>query len=494
MKYRFRIDMNMEERSMTKKDKEKDKSPGTKLQEALAKKWELAWKDLSQDEAKKLNEISKDYIEFLSKGKTERQCVTLSVKMAEEAGFKSLDEYAKIGKINPGEKVYVVHKDKTVVLFIAGTESIEKGMAIVGAHIDSPRLDLKPTPLYESDDMAFFKTHYYGGIKKYHWVTMPLALHGTVVKKNGEIIEISIGESMEDPVFCITDLLPHLSQEQNAKKMTEGITGEGLNIIVGSQPYPEKEIKEGVKLNILNHLYEKYGMIEEDFTSAELEMVPAGTARLVGFDESLIGGYGQDDRICAYTALRALLDQNDPSRSLCVIMADKEEIGSYGNTGMQSRFFENALAEIIYLMEVKKPEMALRRCLMNSEMLSADVTAGVDPNYTGTHDKVNAPYMGKGIVLSKYGGARGKSGASDAHAEFVGKVRKLMDEAGVVWQMGELGRVDLGGGGTISYMLAEYGMDVLDCGPPLLSMHSPFELATRVDLYMCYKGYKAFLS
>lgn len=476
---------------MTKK--EKDKSPGAMLQEKLVKKWELAWMNLSQEEAKKVNQISSDYIEFLSKGKTERQCVALSVKMAERAGFKSLDEYTKNGKISPGDKVYVVYKDKTVVLFTAGTEAIDKGMAIVGAHIDSPRLDLKPSPLYESDDMAFLKTHYYGGIKKFHWVTTPLALHGTVVKKDGGTVTISIGESPEDPVFCITDLLPHLSQEQNSKKMTEGITGEGLNIIVGSQPYPEKDLKEGVKLNVLNYLHEKFGMVEEDFASAELEVVPAGAARNVGFDESLIGGYGQDDRICAYTALRALLESNNPNRTICVILADKEEIGSYGNTGMQSRFFENAVAEIIHLMDVKKPEMALRRCLMNSEMLSADVTAGVDPNYTGTHDKGNAPYMGKGIVLSKYGGARGKSGASDAHAEYVGKIRRLMDEADVVWQMGELGRVDLGGGGTISYMLAEYGMDVLDCGPPLLSMHSPFELASKIDLYMSYKGYKAFL-
>ncbi|MDD3306572.1 MAG: aminopeptidase [Acetobacterium sp.] len=475
-------------------NKDKEKSPGALLQEQLGKKWELAWKDLSDEDAIKVKAISDDYIHFLTVGKTERQCVTLSVDLAQKTGFKPLEAYQNAGKINPGDKVYMVHKDKTVVFFVAGSDSIEQGMAIIGAHIDSPRLDLKPSPLYESDDMAFFKTHYYGGIKKYHWVTIPLAMHGTVVKKDGKRINISIGEAPEDPVFCITDLLPHLSQEQNTKKMTEGITGEGLNIIVGSQPYPEKDLKDGVKLNILNHLYTKYGMLEEDFATAELEVVPAGAARNVGFDESLIGGYGQDDRICAYTALRAILDQETiPNRTLCVILADKEEIGSVGNTGMHSRFFENTVAELIDLIDVKKPEMAMRRCFMNSEMLSADVTAGVDPNFTGTHDKGNAPYIGKGMVLSKYGGARGKSGSNDAHAEFMGKMRKTLEAAGVIWQMGELGRVDLGGGGTIAHILAEYGMDVLDCGPALLSMHSPFELASKVDLYMCYKGYKTFL-
>ncbi|MBC3887673.1 aminopeptidase [Acetobacterium paludosum] len=472
---------------------EKEKTPGILLQEQLTKKWEIAWNDLDEEETHKMKVISDEYLSYLTSGKTERQCVEISIKMAEKAGFKPLDDYKKSGKIIAGDKIYMVHKGKTIVLFIAGTDSIENGMAIVGAHIDAPRLDLKPTPLYESDDMAFFKTHYYGGIKKYHWVTIPLAMHGTVVKKDGETINLSIGEALTDPVFCITDLLPHLSQEQNAKKMNEGITGEGLNIIVGSQPYKEKDLKEGVKLNILNILHEKYGMVEEDFATAELEVVPAGAARNVGFDESLVGSYGQDDRICAYTALKAILERDNPKRTLCVILADKEEIGSCGNTGMHSLFFENSVAEMIDLMNIEKPEMVVRRCLMNSEMLSADVTAGVDPNFSGTHDKNNAPYIGKGIVLSKYGGSRGKSGSNDAHAEFMGKMRKTLDNAGVVWQMGELGRVDLGGGGTIAYILAKYGMDVLDCGPALLSMHAPFELASKVDVYMCYKGYKAFL-
>lgn len=473
---------------------EKEKSPGVLLQDKLTKKWKSAWEDLSSEDNIALKVINDEYLDFISHGKTERQCAQISIEMAETAGFKSLKDYQKIGKIVPGDKIYMIHKKKAVVLFIAGSDSIENGMAIVGAHIDAPRLDLKPAPLYECDDLAFFKTHYYGGIKKYHWVTIPLALHGTVVKKDGETIDISIGEKAEEPVFCITDLLPHLSQEQNTKKMNEGITGEGLNLIVGSQPYNEKDIKEGVKLNILKFIFEKYGMVEEDFATAELEVVPAGPGRNVGFDASLVGGYGQDDRACAYTALKAILAQENPKRTLCVILADKEEIGSYGNTGMQSQFFENSVAEIIELMGITKPGLAMRRCFMHSEMLSADVTAGVDPNYTGTHDKLNAPYIGKGIVLSKYGGSRGKSGSNDAHAEFVGKMRKTLDDAGVVWQMGELGRVDLGGGGTIAYILAEYGMDVLDCGPALLSMHSPFELVSKVDLYMCYKGYKAFLN
>lgn len=478
---------------MNHEEKEKEKSPGVLLQEKLTKKWELAWQDLSEEESLKMTEVNGGYLSFLTNGKTERQCVKISVKMAEKAGFKPLGDYKKLGKIVPGDKIYTVHKGKTVILFIAGSDAIENGMAIIGAHIDAPRLDLKPAPLYESDDLALFKTHYYGGIKKYHWVTIPLALHGTVVKKDGETIEISIGEDPAEPVFCITDLLPHLSQEQNTKKMNEGITGEGLNIIVGSQPYQEKDLKEGVKLNVLKILHEKYGMVEEDFATAELEVVPAGAARNVGFDESIVGGYGQDDRICAYTALKAILERDHPHRTLCVILADKEEIGSCGNTGMHSLFFENSVAELVDLMDINKPELAVRRCLMQSEMLSADVTAGVDPNFSGTHDKINAPFLGKGIVLSKYGGSRGKSGSNDAHAEFMGKMRKTLDQAGVVWQMGELGRVDLGGGGTIAYILAKYGMDVLDCGPALLSMHAPFELASKVDVYMCYKGYKAFL-
>ncbi|MDK2936308.1 MAG: aminopeptidase [Eubacteriaceae bacterium] len=471
---------------------DKEKSAGTLLKEKLEKNWESAWKDFNEDD--QLQAFGHDYLGFLSKGKTERQWVNLSVQLAEEAGYQPLENFLKKEKLEAGDKVYAIHKNKTVILFNIGKEAISQGMAIIGAHIDAPRLDLKPAPLYESEALGLFKTHYYGGIKKYQWVTIPLAIHGRVMKKDGGFVDITIGEDAKDPVFCITDLLPHLAKEQNGKKLDEAITGEGLNLLIGSRPYPENELKDGVKANLLKILNDKYGIIEEDFATAELEVVPAGAARNVGFDESLIGGYGQDDRVCSFTALRAILDQTQPAnRTQCVILADKEEIGSVGNTGMHSRFFENTVAEVINLLGEKKAELILRRCLMNSAMLSADVTAGVDPNYAGTHDKFNAPYLGKGIVLSKYGGARGKSGSNDAHAEFMGKMRKLMDDAGVVWQMGELGRIDLGGGGTIAYILAEYGMDVLDCGPALLSMHAPFEISSKVDVYMTYKGYKEFL-
>ena len=464
-----------------------------KLQESLAKKYELGWKDLGDDEMQAVDTFCEGYKEYLTISKTERLCAAYTVMLAEKQGFKSLEYYQNLGKVTPGDKVYVVFRKKTVALFVVGEDTLEKGMNIIGAHIDAPRLDLKPAPLYQDNDMAYFKTHYYGGIKKYQWVTTPLALHGTVVKKDGEVINVSLGEKDDEPVFCVTDLLPHLSQEQNQKKMTEGITGEGLNIIVGSIPYADEEISDAVKLNILKRLNETYGIVEEDFACAEFEAVPAGAARDVGFDRSFVGSYGQDDRVCAYTTLRAILDtQGVPKRTLCAIMADKEEIGSYGSTGMQSKFFENELAELIDLTEDHKPELTLRRCLKNSDFLSADVTAAVDPNFPGTHDSHNAAYAGKGLVISKYGGSRGKAGCNDAHAEFLGRLRSCFNDARVVWQMGELGRVDLGGGGTIAYMLAEYGMDVVDCGPALLSMHSPFELCSKIDVYMTYKGYKAF--
>lgn len=470
----------------------KEKSKGNRLKEKLEKKWDSAWFDFEEDE--ELNQLSDAYLNFLSMGKTERQAAKIAIELSEKAGFKSLEVFQEKGNIKAGDKVFALHKNKFVLFFHIGKNTFDQGMGIIGAHIDAPRLDLKPSPLYESDEMGFLKTHYYGGIKKYQWVTIPLAIHGVICKKDGGNIDISIGEESNEPVFCITDLLPHLSKDQNDKKISEVITGEGLNLIIGNRPYPEKDLKDGVKTNLLKILNKKYGLIEEDFATAELEVVPAGSARNIGFDESMIGGYGQDDRICAFTALRALLDQNEiPERTQCVILADKEEIGSVGNTGMHSRFFENTVIELIHLMDDKHPELVLRRCLMHSEMLSADVTAALDPNFAGTHDKYNAPYLGRGIVLSKYGGARGKSGSNDAHAEFMGKMRKIMDNAGVVWQMGELGRIDLGGGGTIAYILAEYGMDVLDCGPPLLSMHSPFELSSKIDFFMTYKGYKAFL-
>ncbi|MDO4289456.1 MAG: aminopeptidase [Eubacterium sp.] len=466
-----------------------------KLQDKLVKAYDLGWKDLNEDTLAAVDAFCEGYKEYLTISKTERLCAAYTVMLAEAQGFKSLEYYQNLGKVVPGDKVYVVFRKKTVALFVVGQEGLEQGMNIIGAHIDAPRLDLKPAPLYQENDMAYFKTHYYGGIKKYQWVTTPLALHGTVVKKDGEVINVSLGEKDDEPVFCVTDLLPHLSQEQNQKKLAEGITGEGLNLIVGSIPYADEDIRDAVKLNILKRLNEDYGIVEEDFACAEFEAVPAGAARDVGFDRSFVGSYGQDDRVCAYTTLKAILDvQEVPERTLCAIMADKEEIGSYGSTGMQSKFFENELAELIDLTEDHKPELTLRRCLKNSAFLSADVTAAVDPNFPGTHDSRNAAYAGKGLVISKYGGSRGKAGSNDAHAEFLGRLRTCFNDAGVVWQMGELGRVDLGGGGTIAYMLAEYGMDVVDCGPALLSMHSPFELCSKIDVYMTYKGYSAFYS
>ena len=465
------------------------------LKEKLTKTYASAWQNVAKEEAEKVQSLCEAYKEYLTVSKTERLCAGYTVMLAEAKGFKSFDYYLKTkGKVEPGDKIYMTFKKKTVVLFVVGELPIEEGMAIVGAHIDSPRLDLKPAPLYEDSEMAFFKTHYYGGIKKYQWVTMPLALHGTIVKKDGDILNISIGEKADEPVFCITDLLPHLAAEQNQKKLGAAIPGEGLNIIVGNKPYPDEDIKDGVKLAILKYLNDTYGITEADFASAELEAVPAGGARDVGFDSSMIGSYGQDDRICAFSGTRAILDASDsvPKRTMCMILADKEEIGSYGNTGMQSQFFINDLAELIALMEESHSELILRRCLRHSEFLSADVTAAYDPNYSGTHDLYNAAYMGKGLVVSKYGGSRGKAGSNDAHAEFLGKLRRCFDDAGVTWQMGELGKVDQGGGGTIAYMLANYGMDVVDCGPALLSMHSPFELSSKADVYMTYKGYKAF--
>jgi aspartyl aminopeptidase len=467
---------------------------GKELSEKLSKKWDNAWKEIKEEEKELIDKLGEEYRKYISEGKTERLCAKMTVDMAEDAGFRPLKDYIQKGSIKPGDKIYVPYKNKTVILFVIGEKDFQEGLNIVGAHIDSPRLDLKQSPLYEKDDLAWFKTHYYGGIKKYQWVTIPLALHGVVVTKEGKTVDISIGEKHGDPVFCVTDLLPHLSKEQYQKKLPEAITGEGLNLVVGSIPYTESEVKEPVKLAVLQYLNDEYGMIEEDFASAELEAVPAGSARYVGFDKSMIGGYGQDDRICAFTATKSILDMKDtPKNTSVVILADKEEIGSYGNTGMDSMFFENMVAELVHLADLPNKDLVVRRTLMNSEFLSADVNAAVDANFSGTHDTYNASYLNKGVVMSKYTGARGKSGSNDAHAEFVGKIRKIFNDNSVRWQMGELGKVDLGGGGTIAFILAKYGMDVIDCGPCLLSMHAPFEISGKIDVYMTYKGYKAFL-
>lgn len=475
---------------MTEKDKKKT------IVDKLGATFDLAWKGMDEAEIAVMNTYCEDYKDFLDHSKTERLCAQTAIAQAEAQGFKPLADFQKAGKLSAGDKVYVLNHDKSVLLFIIGSKPLEKGMAIVGAHLDCPRLDLKPMPLYEDNDMAFFKTHYYGGIKKYQWLTIPLALYGTVVKKDGTMVDIAIGDKDEDPVFCITDLLPHLSQELSQKKMSEAVPGESLNPLVGSRPVADEDEKEAVKATVLSWLNEQYGLTEDDFGSAELEIVPAGKARDIGFDRSLIGSFGQDDRVCAFAALRGILDSDAgvPELTRCVILADKEEIGSYGNTGMQSRFFENQVAELTALQGAGSLDLAIRRCLANSLCLSADVTAAYDPNYTGTHDLTNASFAGKGVALKKYGGSRGKSGGSDANPEFLGRLRRCFDDAKVTWQLGEMGRVDLGGGGTIAWMLANYDMEVVDCGTPILSMHAPFEQCTKTDAYMTYKCYQAFFN
>lgn len=469
------------------------KSVSKDLERRLIKKWESGWNQINQAEKDKVFNFSDKYKEFLDRGKTERESVKTIIKLAKERGFISLNETIKgQDKVLPGQKFYYEYKNSSIVLFVMGKRGLTEGMNIIGSHVDAPRLDLKPNPLYEEQEMAFFKTHYYGGVKKYQWATIPLSLHGVVVLKDGNKVEINIGERDSDPVFYISDLLPHLAKDQMEKKMSEGITGEGLNLIVGSIPYNDEEIKEPIKLNILKLLNESYGIIEEDFASAEIEVVPAYKAKDVGFDRGMVAAYGQDDRICAYTSLQAILNVENPEKTAIALMTDKEEVGSQGNTGMQSAFFENIIAELIHLSMENPSDIMVKRAMGNSRVLSADVNAGFDPNFPDTHDKRNAAYLGRGVVLTKYTGSRGKSGSNDASAEFIGEIRRLFNENNVIWQMGELGKVDQGGGGTIAYILANYGMDVVDCGPALFSMHAPMELSSKIDLYMTYKGYKAF--
>ncbi len=471
----------------------KEKSKGQKLMEKLGYNSNNAWEKIPEKEL--IFQFCEEYKFFLDKGKTEREYVREAVSQAEKLGFKNLDRIiADNFKLTAGEKIYRVVKNKAVVFAVIGKNPIEKGTRMLGAHIDSPRLDIKQNPLYENTEMAFLKTHYYGGIKKYQWVTIPLALHGVIVKRDGEIINISIGEDDIDPVFTITDLLPHLAREQMGKKMSEAITGEGLNSLAGSIPYDDKDVKEKVKLNILNLLNEKLGITEEDLLSSELELVPAFKAKDVGFDRSMIGAYGQDDRVCAYASMMAVFNLNDPEYTSICVLSDKEEIGSVGNTGAESRLMEDFLADLCHLTYENSSGIMLRRCLNNSVMLSADVNAAMDPNYEGTHDKLNAAYLGKGLAILKFSGSRGKAGASDAHAELFAKVRKLFNDNDIPWHTTELGAVDKGGGGTISMYIANLGVDVIDCGVPVLSMHSPYEVTSKADVYAAYKGYKAFLN
>lgn len=432
------------------------------------------------------------YKNYLSVGKTERECIQEAIRLAEEKGYRNLDEIIKNNEtLNAGDKVYSNNKDKSLALYLIGKGPIENGMRIIGSHVDSPRLDLKQNPLYEDSDLALMDTHYYGGVKKYQWVALPLALHGVVVKKDGTKINVVIGEDDNDPVLGVSDLLIHLSGEQLQKKANEVIAGEDLNVLVGNIPLEGKE-KEAVKENILLLLKEKYDFEEEDFISAEFEIVPAGKARDLGLDKSMVMGYGQDDRICAYTSLMALLEVENVEKTSVILLVDKEEVGSIGATGMHSRFFENSLAEVMDRMG-QYSELKLKRALQNSLMLSADVTAAFDPNYPGVCEKKNTAYFGRGLVFSKYTGARGKSGCNDANPEFVAWLRKIMEKNNVSYQTAELGKVDQGGGGTIAYILAQYNMEVIDCGVALQNMHAPWEVSSKVDIYETKNGYKAFL-
>ena len=451
------------------------------------------WNTYTEKEKAELEEVSAAYRDFLTRCKTERESVAEAVCQAKKAGYRDLAEIIESGEsLQPGDKVYAVCMKKAIALFNIGTESLEKGLAILGAHIDTCRLDVKQNPLYEDGGLAYLDTHYYGGIKKYQWVTLPLALHGVVVKKDGSVLDVVIGEDEADPVFCVTDLLIHLSQEQMNKKISKAIEGEKLDVVVGSLPLAGDE-KDAVKAGVLSLLADKYGIEEEDFISAELALVPAGKARESGLDRSLILAYGQDDRVCAYTSLAAMLETVKVRKTACCLLVDKEEIGSVGATGMKSRFFENTLAELLHALGGYNP-LSSRRCLAHSRMLSSDVSAGYDALYAAAYDKKNAAYLGRGMVFNKFTGARGKSGSNDANAEYLGVLRAMLDKHKVHFQMAELGGVDVGGGGTIAYIMSLYGMEVIDSGVGIISMHAPWELTSKVDIYEAKKGYKAFLA
>ena len=453
---------------------------------------ENAWKKYNEETIKDVFSFCEDYKDFISKCKTERECVNETIEIVKRQGYRDLNDYiTSQTPLKPGDKVYANNYGKTIALFVIGKDPIEAGLKILGAHIDSPRIDLKQNPVYEDSDIALLDTHYYGGIKKYHWVATPLAMHGVVCKKDGSVINVNIGEDDNDPVFCISDLLIHLSRELMTKPAAKVVEGEALNVLCGSIPL-ENEEKEAVKANVLKILKEKYDFEEEDFLSAEIEIVPAGKARDTGFDRSMILGYGHDDRICAYTSLRAILDMDIVDRTACCLLVDKEEVGSNGASGMHSKFFENTVAEIINLTTVYS-DLKLRRALANSVMLSSDVSAAFDPNYPSVFEKKNAAFFARGIVFNKYTGAGGKSGCNDANPEYIAKLRAIMEKHHVSFQTAELGAVDAGGGGTIAYILANLNMQVIDCGVPVLNMHAPYELASKVDIYETVNGYKAFL-
>ena len=459
------------------------------------------WEKLSQDDKTAMEQTAAKYMECISGCKTERECIRRSVVMAEAAGYRNLNDMISEGKkLKAGDKVYAVYNEKTMALYHIGTDPIEEGMNILGAHIDSPRIDVKQNPVYENKGFAYFDTHYYGGIKKYQWVTIPLAIHGVVVRKDGTKVNICIGENPEDPVFAVTDILPHLGKPQMEKPAPQIIEGDNLDLLVGSEPCDksgktcsEEEKSEPVRANILKALNDKYGIEEDDFLSAELEIVPAGKARELGFDRSMIIGYGQDDRICAFTSLFAMLETESTKRTACCLLVDKEEIGSVGASGMQSRFFENKTAEVLALLGYPNA-ISLRRTLENSTMLSSDVSAGFDPLYPEVFEEKNSAFLGKGVVFNKYTGKEGKVGSNDANPEFIAAIRNILDKNNVSFHTAELGKVDVGGGGTIAFIMANMGMEVIDCGLPILCMHAPMEVSSKADIYEAVRAYKVFLT
>ncbi len=460
---------------------------GEELKDKLFKKKVNGWFKISDELRQEIMNYSQRYMEFLNNSKTEREIVKSSVKIAQEHGFRDINE---VEYLNPGDRVYYVNKEKSMYLAVIGENRLEDGLNIIGSHADSPRLDLKPNPLYEDQELAYFKTHYYGGIKKYQWTTIPLSIHGVIIKADGEKLEVRIGEDDNDPIFTVTDLLPHLAKEQENAKLRDAIKGEDLNLLIGSEPFGE-EIPERVKLNILNILNKKYGIVEDDLSSAELELVPAFKARTQGFDESMVAGYGQDDKVCVYTSLTAMMELGNISRTAVCIIADKEEIGSMGNTGMESHAFDTFVTYLLNKRGENRVNL-LEKVFCNSKMLSADVDACLDPIYANVSDKLNAGFMGYGVALNKYTGSGGKYSASDANAEYLAEVKRIFDSNNVKYQISELGKVDVGGGGTIAYILANKGIDVIDCGVPILCMHSPYEVASKYDIYSAYQAYKAF--
>ena len=458
------------------------------MEENLFDKKEIGWKDIDENQKEEIFKFCEKYMRFLNQAKIEREFVQKAKELAESNGFRDLNTFENL---NPGDKVYFINRDKSMYLAVIGTEKMENGIHIVGSHIDSPRLDLKPNPLCEDAGFAYFKTHYYGGIKKYQWTTIPLSIHGAIVKANGEKINVNIGEDEKDPIFTITDLLPHLAQDQMQKKLKDGIDGEDLKLLIGSIPADEKDQKEAVKLNILKILNQKYGITERDLVSSELELVPAFKARSLGFDGGMVAAYGQDDKICAYTSLAAMMELENVQKTAVCILADKEEIGSMGNTGMESHMFDYFVSELLNKTGENRVNL-LDKVFCFSKMLSSDVDAGFDPIYASVSDTANAGYLGKGISINKYTGSRGKSGASDANAEYVAWVRNVLEQNNIKYQVAELGKVDVGGGGTIALILANKGVDVIDCGVPVLSMHAPYEVTSKFDIYEAYRAYKAF--